>query len=39
MGDAEAQKPLGDGIIFCRALRDGPSPPLQRVLLRELRGP
>ena len=27
------------GIIFCRALRDGPSPPLQRVLCRELRGP
>ena len=27
------------GIIFCRALRDGPSPPLQRVPGRELRGP
>jgi hypothetical protein len=39
VGDAEAQRPLGDGIIFCHALRDGPSPPLQRVLLRELRGP
>ena len=27
------------GIIFCRALRDGPSPPLQRVPCCELRGP
>ena len=25
------------GTISCRALRDGPSPPLQRVLLHELR--
>jgi len=27
------------GTIFCRALRHGPSPPLPRVLCRELRGP
>jgi hypothetical protein len=30
---------LSLGITFFRALRDGPSPPLQRVLCRELCGP
>jgi hypothetical protein len=37
--DGMSSNRLPLGITFFRALRDGPSPPLQRVLCRELRGP
>jgi len=37
--DGISSNRLSLGITFFRALRDGPLPPLQRVLCRELRGP